>query len=73
MREKYRLELLGEAFNLFNHQNVTGVNNTGYTISGNTLSNATLTFNPNFGVVTNANSNTIYRERQIQLAIRLAF
>jgi hypothetical protein len=73
MREKYRLELLGEAFNLFNHQNVTGVNNTGYTISGNAPSNATLTFNPNFGVVTNANSNTIYRERQVQLAIRLAF
>ena len=68
MREKYRLELLGEAFNLFNHQNVTGVNNTGYTISGSTL-----TFNTNFGTVTNANSNTIYRERQIQLAVRLAF
>lgn len=73
MREKYRLELLGEAFNLFNHQNVTAVNTSGYTISGSNATNGVLTFNPQFGTIQNANSNTIYRERQIQLAIRLAF
>jgi hypothetical protein len=85
MREKYRLELLGEAFNLFNHQNVTGINTTGYTIcqrnnpiaagcpSTTAPNNPFLVFSPTFGVVNNANSNTIYRERQIQLAIRLAF
>jgi hypothetical protein len=73
MREKYRLELLGEAFNLFNHQNVTAVNTSAYTISGTNATNGVLTFNPQFGTVSNANSNTIYRERQIQLALRLAF
>src|SRR5260221_681056 len=29
-KERYSLELSGEAFNLFNHQNVTSVNTTGY-------------------------------------------
>ena len=82
-KEKYRLELLGEAFNLFNHQNVTGINTTGFNIctSGTaqgcpttaSTTNPFLVFNPTFGVVTNSNSNTVYRERQIQLALRLAF
>jgi hypothetical protein len=31
--ERYSAELIGEAFNLFNHQNVTGINNTGYIVS----------------------------------------
>ena len=31
--EKYNLELIGEAFNLANHQNVTGVNTTGYILN----------------------------------------
>ncbi|MEO8725198.1 MAG: carboxypeptidase regulatory-like domain-containing protein [Acidobacteriaceae bacterium] len=68
MREKYRLEVLGEAFNVFNHQNITSVNNLGYTISGFTLN-----YQPSFGSFTNANSNTAYHERQIQLAVRLEF
>jgi outer membrane receptor protein involved in Fe transport len=31
----YRLQLLGEAFNLANHQNVTGVSNSAYTFAAN--------------------------------------
>ena len=31
--EKYRFEILGEAFNLLNHQNITSVNTTAYCIS----------------------------------------
>ncbi|MBV9670694.1 MAG: TonB-dependent receptor, partial [Acidobacteriales bacterium] len=68
LTERYRLELLGEAFNLLNHQNITGVNSLGYIISGNTL-----TYQPAFGSFTNANSNTIFRERQLQLAVRFEF
>lgn len=37
--ERFNLELLGEGFNLFNHVNYTGVNNTGYFV---TTSNITL-------------------------------
>ncbi|HEY0565677.1 MAG TPA: hypothetical protein VGC88_08845, partial [Terriglobales bacterium] len=66
--ERYRMELMGEAFNVFNHQNVTGVNTTAYFLGSNTL-----TYNPAFGSITNADSNSVYRERQIQLALRLEF
>ena len=37
--EKFNVELLGEMFNLLNHQNVTGVSATAYSI------NATASFN----------------------------
>jgi Carboxypeptidase regulatory-like domain len=33
--ERYSLEILGEAFNLFNHQNITSVNTTAYCIESN--------------------------------------
>lgn len=65
--ERYNLELLAEGFNVANRTHVFGVNTTLYTRSGNVL-----TFNPNFGQITNTDS-TLYRERQIQLAIRFQF
>lgn len=65
---KYTLELLGELFNVANHQNVTSVNTTGYTFSGSNLN-----YNSTAGSVTNANSNYAYSPRQVQLAVRLQF
>jgi hypothetical protein len=76
--DRYSAEILGEAFNLFNHQNVTGVNNTGYGI-GSTTNQATkfvtptLSFNAPFGSVTNSNSNFAYTSRQIQIGFRFLF
>jgi carboxypeptidase family protein len=70
--EHYSAEVLGEAFNLFNHQNVTGVNNTGYIIGG-TPTAPTLSFNSTFGSVTNSNSNFAYTSRQIQIGFRFLF
>ncbi len=70
--ERYSAEVLGEAFNLFNHQNVTGVNSTGYTVGG-TSAAPTLTFNSSFGKVTNSNSNFAYTSRQIQIGFRFFF
>lgn len=66
--EKYNLELIGEAFNLANHQNVTSVNTTGYTFSGSNLQ-----YNPAAGTPQNANSNFAYSPRQMQVAVRLVF
>jgi len=66
--EKYHLQLIGEGFNMFNHQNVTSVNTTGYTFSGSNLN-----YNGAAGTVTNANSNYVYSPRQVQLAVRLEF
>jgi hypothetical protein len=58
-----QLELLAESFNLFNHQNVTELETTGYYIeSGSTSSLPTLNFltgpmtNPTTGLVTKANT-----------------
>jgi hypothetical protein len=79
-RERYKLEILAEAFNLFNHQQVNGINSTAYSISGTVFNVATnsfaakLNFNPfnNFGVPNSAGSS-LYRERQIQLGLRFLF
>jgi len=79
VRERYNLQLLGEAFNLPNHVNVTSVNTTAYSISGTSL--AYSPFSPGngisnqsgFGSITNANSNFVYSQRQIQLGLKLDF
>jgi hypothetical protein len=74
--EKMRLEVLGEAFNFFNRTQVTGVNPTIYGFSttgcpaGGSLQ--CLTFNTPFQQVTGADS-TLFRERQVQLAVRFEF
>ena len=84
--ERVKLQLLGESFNILNHQNVTQVNTTGYIIgnsgsssspTGNTLSFNTSSANstlPLFGSVTNTNSSGFsFSPRQLQLAIRAQF
>ncbi|MDQ2834285.1 MAG: TonB-dependent receptor [Acidobacteriota bacterium] len=75
--EKYNVQLIGEAFNLANHQNVTGINNTGYVLSTSQTTPAaptsTLNYQPTFGTVTSANSNNVYQPRQVQVAVRLTF
>lgn len=65
--EGTKLEILGEAFNLFNRTQVTGVNSTVYNLSGQTL-----TFNTPF-LSTTAADSTLFRERQVQLAVRFEF
>ncbi len=71
IREKQRIEFMAEAFNMFNHPNATGVNSTMYYVGG-TAPNNTLTYNPLFGSKTQAGTN-LYRERQIQFAIKYSF
>jgi hypothetical protein len=85
--ERVKLELLGEGFNLFNHQNVTGVNSTAYTVGTTTnaakaVTGNTLTFNTNasnasqplFGAVTSTNSSGFaYSPREVQLGFRAQF
>jgi hypothetical protein len=66
--ESKSFEILGEAFNLFNHQNVTSANSLGYFLSGTSLS-----YNSGFGKATNANSNFAYTQRQVQIGFRFFF
>lgn len=65
--EKTKVEVLAEGFNIFNRTLVTTVNSTLYNLSGTTL-----TFNAPFGSTTGADS-TLFRERQVQLAVRFEF
>lgn len=77
-----KLELLAESFNLFNHQNVTELETTGYTIEPGNLSGGLPTLNflnglkanaTAFGQPLNVNATDSYRERQIQVGMRLRF
>jgi outer membrane receptor protein involved in Fe transport len=72
LAERFNLQFLAEAFNLANHRNVTGINNTGYII-GSVAGVSTLTYNSPFGTVNNANSNFAYSTRQIQIGAKLRF
>jgi outer membrane receptor protein involved in Fe transport len=76
--ENYNLQLIGEAFNIANHLNVTGVTAQGYTStvtqgSPTVAPTANLVYQPTFQSITSANSNYAYSPRQIQLALRLVF
>ena len=92
--EMRQLEILAETFNLFNHQNVTNIETTGYIIEPgsppSTLGAAgtapSLNFLtglktnsktglpiPGFGQPLDINATDFYRERQIQLGLRMRF
>lgn len=76
-RERYKVELSGEAFNLFNHFNVTGVSTTAYFVNKETINGVvtpTLEYSSGvYGTPTAANSNFAYSTRQVQLGVRLSF
>jgi len=83
--ERVKAEFSADGFNIFNHQNVTGVNTTApYSInqgtssaspylSPNTSSTADVGGVSQFGLPTNSNSNFVYNTRQIQLGFRVSF
>jgi len=63
------LELLAEGFNVFNRTQVTNVNSTLYTQN---FSNNTFIFNTPFQSITETGA-TLFRERQVQFAVRFEF
>ncbi len=76
------MEFLVESFNLFNHQNVTEVESTGYSIEPGTISGSLPTLNfltglktgqTEFGQPLNINAVDFYRERQFDLGLRMRF
>ena len=91
--EMRQLEILVESFNLFNHQNVTEIETTGYTTeagsppstAGGSATPPTLNFLtglktssstgpiPGFGQPLNINATNFYRERQIQIGVKMRF
>jgi len=81
------LELLAESFNLFNHQNVTLLETTGYILDRGSPSGDLPTMNfltgltkaglpstlPEFGKPLDVNATNFYRPREIQLGLRARF
>ena len=77
-----KLELLAESFNLFNHQNVTELETTGYYLESGTPSGTLPSLNfltglkantTAFGQPLNVNATNFYGERQIQFGLRMRF
>jgi hypothetical protein len=81
INDRVSIEMLVEAFNVLNHQNVTSIQTLGYSIDNeSTQTNAArLTYlsgsgeTAPFGAVTNANSTAAYRQRQLQAGLKIRF
>ncbi|HXK06833.1 MAG TPA: TonB-dependent receptor [Verrucomicrobiae bacterium] len=76
--ERLKLALIGEAFNLFNHTNVSGVNNTAFAYSapgsGVCAGHTNACFSPNATYLApTSTSNLLWGPRQLQLSARLTF
>jgi len=68
--ETMSIEVLGEAFNLFNRSNFTGITDQVFSF---TASTNTLTFNPAYLTPTTINNTINYTPRQVQLGVRFHF
>ncbi|HEY2470055.1 MAG TPA: TonB-dependent receptor [Terracidiphilus sp.] len=77
VRERYSLEFFTEAFNLTNHQNVTGLGTTAYQITEDTTNHVNkftpFTSTPYQSITSTDNSNFAYNVRQLQMGLRLNF
>ncbi len=74
LTERQKLEFLAEAFNLFNRQQITDLNKTFYRTAAPAAANGLplLNYDSTFGSYNQAGA-TLYRERQIQFALRYSF
>ena len=70
--ERFKLDVIADAFNLFNRTNVTSDTTLGYFVGG-TAAAPTLSFNSGFGTTSTANSNFAYSSRQIEIGVRFLF
>jgi hypothetical protein len=71
--ERMNLQVTLEAFNLFNHDNITS-ETTGLYSAGGTATQPTLTYsNSSFGVPTNGNNSVFFGPRQLQFGAKLVF
>jgi hypothetical protein len=76
--ERVKLSLIGEAFNLFNHTNVSGVNTTAFSYvaagSGACAGHTNACFSPSSTFMApTSTSNLIWGPRQLQLSGRITF
>jgi hypothetical protein len=84
MRERYHLQVLGEAFNLLNHSNFSSVNGTAFNYSavGSGACTAAIAAGTNGCIIPNAaflaptgstSTNGLYASRQLQMSLKVTF
>jgi hypothetical protein len=76
--ERLKVSLIGEAFNLFNHTNISGVTNTAFTYtaagSGACAGHTNACYVPYSAFLTpTATSNLLWGPRQLQVSGRITF
>jgi hypothetical protein len=81
--DRYKAEARLDLYNVYNHQNVTGVQNTAYVFGGTSSSSpnvSTATYQygiagtANFGAPTNSNSSGfLYTPRQVAISFKFLF
>ena len=88
-QERYKVELMADAFNIANKQNISSENGTGYSIVNPTAPGtppvptpcagapstafSCVNFSPTFGTPGNSNNNFVYSPRELQLGARVHF
>jgi len=73
--DRYTWQFFANVFNVANHQNYDGINNTAYKLtSGATATQGIATYQSNYGTVNSSNnSGFLYTPRQIEIATRFNF
>jgi len=73
-RERYTWEFFAQVFNLANHQNIDGLGETAYKLSGSATSNTATFQNTTYQVPTSSNnSGFLYTPREIEIATKFTF
>ena len=74
IKEGYNLELMLNVFNIANHQNIDGINNTEYAETVVNSTSDTLTYQPSFGAITSSNnSGFLFTPRDVEIAAKFTF
>jgi hypothetical protein len=73
-KERYHVDLLCNIFNVANHQNIDGINTTGYTFTGGAATSSTATYSTSLYSISSSNSSGfLFTPREIEIAAKLTF
>jgi hypothetical protein len=72
--ERYNLQLFVNVFNIANHQNIDGLNTTGYAFTNGTTSSVTATYQTTLQTVTSSNaSGFLFTPRLLEIGAKINF